>query len=102
MNAKWINLLDVSSVRVYNDTMKNKAAVALGRITSERKKRTSVENGRKASQIRARLTIYGHEDMSDKEFEFFKTWLTKVIPQTTKNKRGELSKVFRQTLYKTS
>jgi hypothetical protein len=50
--------------------------------------------------VRARLTIYGHEEMSDKEFKFFKKWLTNVVPETAKNKRGELSKVFRQTLYK--
>jgi len=55
---------------------------------------------RTKDQIRARLTIYGHEEMSDKEFKFFKKWLTIVIPQTAKNKRGELSKIFRQTLYK--
>lgn len=51
-------------------------------------------------QIRARLTIYGHEDMSDKEFKQFKMWITKLVPATAKNKRGELSKIFRQTLYK--
>lgn len=55
---------------------------------------------KKKEEIRARLTIYGHEEMSDKEFKFFKKWLTQVVPATAKNKRGELSKVFRQTLYK--
>jgi len=80
--------------------MKNINAQKLGKIKSKRKAKTSAENGRKANEIRARLTIYGHEDMSDKEFEFFKKWLTKVIPQTAQNKRGELSKIFRQTLYK--
>ena len=52
------------------------------------------------NSIRARLTIYGHAEMTDKEFKFFIKWLTTVVPQTAKNKRGELSKVFRQTLYK--
>ncbi len=52
------------------------------------------------NSIRARLTIYGHEEMSDKEFKFFKKWITTVVPQTAKNKRGELSKIFRQTLFK--
>lgn len=56
----------------------------------------------KKNSIRARLTIYGHDEMSDKEFAFFKKWLTKVVPATAKNKRGELSKVFRQTLFKQS
>ena len=51
-------------------------------------------------QVRARLTIYGHAEMSDKEFKFFKKWLTIVVPQTAKEDRGALSKVFRQTLYK--
>ena len=55
---------------------------------------------KKQNKIRARLTIYNHEDMSDKEFRFFKKWLTIVVPATAKNKRGELSKVFRQTLFK--
>lgn len=54
----------------------------------------------KKNTIRARLTIYGHDEMSDKEFKSFKKWLTVVVPSTAKNKRGELSKVFRQTLYK--
>ena len=49
--------------------------------------------------IRARLVIYGHEEMSDKEFKFFKKWITKIVPETAKNKRGDLSKVFKQTLY---
>ena len=80
--------------------MKNKSAQELGKMTSLRKKKSSANNGRKASEIRARLTIYGHDEMSDSEFKFFKKWITLVIPQTAKNKRGELSKIFRQTLYK--
>lgn len=78
----------------------NKSAKELGSIKSKRKAKTSAENGLKNKNIRARLTIYGHEEMSDKEFDFFKVWLTKVVPQTAKNKRGDLSRVFRQTLYK--
>jgi len=80
--------------------MKNKSAQELGSIKSVRKSKTSAENGKKAESIRARLTIYGHEEMSDKEFNFFKKWITTVVPQTAQNKRGELSKIFRQTLYK--
>ena len=78
----------------------NKAAQELGKITSKRKKKTSAENGRKASEIRARLTIYRHEDMSDTEFKFFKKWITEIVYSTASHKRGELSKVFRQTLFK--
>lgn len=78
----------------------NKSAQELGKITSLRKKKTSAENGGKADRIRARLTIYGHEEMSDKEFQVFKDWITNVVPATAKNKRGELSKIHRQTLYK--
>lgn len=78
----------------------NTSAKELGSIKSKRKAKTSAENGLKNKDIRARLTIYGHEEMSDKEFEFFKKWITQVVTQTAKNKRGELSKVFRQTLYK--
>ena len=81
---------------------KNPSAVSLGKIKSPRKAKTSAENGKKVAQIRARLTIYGHEDMSDKEFKFFKTWITKIVPQTAENKRGDLSKIFRQTLFKQS
>ncbi len=54
----------------------------------------------KKQQIRARLTVYDHSKMSDKEFKFFKQWVKKIVPETAKNKRGELSKVFRQTLFK--
>jgi hypothetical protein len=78
----------------------NKEAQKLGKIKSKRKAKTSAENGRKLNEIRARLTIYGHEDMSDKEFKFFKKWITIVVPETAKQKRGDLSKVFRQTLFK--
>ena len=66
-------------------------------------KTTSLQNNYhfgKKNRVRARLTVYGHEDMSDSEFRMFKSWLTKIVPQTAKHKRGELSKVFRQTLYK--
>ena len=80
----------------------NKSAQALGSIKSKRKALSSKENGSKRSEIRARLTVYGHEDMSDKEFKFFKKWITEVVPQTAQNRRGDLSKIFRQTLYKLS
>lgn len=80
--------------------MVNKHAQALGRKTSARKKKTSAENGTKVNSIRARLTIYGHEDMSDAEFKFFKEWITKVVPETATHKRGDLSRIFRQTLFK--
>jgi hypothetical protein len=79
----------------------NKSAQELGKIKSVRKSKTSAENGRKAGEIRARLTIYGHEEMSDKEFAFFKKWVTIIVPSIAEQKRGDLSKVFRQTLYKT-
>ena len=78
----------------------NKSAQKLGKIKSIRKSKTSAENGRKGNEIRARLTIYGHEEMSDKEFKFFKKWITEIVGNTATHKRGELSKIFRQTLYK--
>ena len=80
--------------------MKNPSAVLLGKIRTPKKAKTSAENGKKVDQIRARLTVYDHQDMSDKEFKFFKKWITEVVPQTAENKRGELSKIFRQTLYR--
>lgn len=80
----------------------NKSAQQLGSIKSKRKAKTSAENGKKLNEIRARLTIYGHEEMSDKEFVFFKKWITQIVPSTAKQKRGELSKIFKQTLYKQS
>ena len=79
---------------------RSEAARALGSIRTKKKSKSSAANGGKVDQIRARLTIYGHGEMSDKEFSFFKKWLTELVPSTAKNKRGELSKVFRQTLYK--
>jgi len=78
----------------------NKNAQKLGKITSLRKKKTSAENGKKLNNIRARLTVYGHEDMTDSEFKFFKKWLTEIVSETAKHNRGDLSKIFRQTLYK--
>ena len=93
-------MIDKASVRVYYGEMKNKSAVALGKKTSLRKKKTSAENGKKIDEIRARLTIYGHADMNENEFSFFKKWITTIVPDTAKHKRGELSKIFRQTLYK--
>jgi len=79
---------------------RSEAAQALGRIKTVKKSKTSAENGRKVDEIRARLTIYGHADMTDNEFDFFKKWIMKIVPDTAKHKRGELSKIFRQTLYK--
>lgn len=87
-------------VRVYNINMKNINAQKLGKIKSKRKTKTSAENGRKANEIRARLTVYGHEDMTDKEFKFFKKWIKEIVGHTATYKRGELSKIFRQTIYK--
>lgn len=78
----------------------NKNAQKLGKITSLRKKKTSAENGKNLNNIRARLTIYSHEDMTDSEFKFFNKWLTEIVAETAKHKRGDLSKIFRQTLYK--
>lgn len=52
------------------------------------------------NSIRARLTIYGHEEMSDKEFTFFKKWIREIVSHTADHKRGELSRIFRQTLFK--
>lgn len=78
----------------------NKEAQKLGKITSLRKKKTSAENGKKNKNIRARLTVYGHEDMTDKEFKFFKKWITVIVKDTAVHKRGDLSRIFRQTLYK--
>lgn len=78
----------------------NKNAQKLGKITSLRKKKTSAENGKKLNNIRARLTVYGHEDMTDSEFKFFKKWITEIVSETAKHNRGDLSKIFKQTLYK--
>ena len=50
--------------------------------------------------ICARLVIHNHEQLTDKELRQLKRWLTKAVPEIAKYKRGELSKQFRQTLYK--
>lgn len=80
--------------------MKNINAQALGSITSKRKAKSSKENGFKKNDIRARLTIYRHEEMSDKEFKFFKKWIMEMAEATQKTNRGDLSTIFRVTLYK--
>lgn len=51
------------------------------------------------SKIRARLVIHNHEKMSDKEFKFFKKWIKSVAEEMQKHKRGDLSKLFRATLF---
>ena len=78
----------------------NKEAQKLGRIKSKRKSKTSAENGRKLNDIRARLTIYGHEQMTFKEFAQFKKWIKAIAEDLQTQKRGELSNVFRATLFK--
>ena len=84
--------------------MKNPSAVKLGRIggskKSPKKAVASRQNGKNKDNIRARLTIYAHEEMSDKEFKSFNKWLTTNLPIIAVHKRGELSRVFRATLYK--
>ena len=55
---------------------------------------------KKPNSIRARLTIYGHEKMSDKQFKLFKSWILETAKVMQKHKRGELSETFRATLYK--
>lgn len=78
----------------------NKSAQKLGSIKSKRKSKTSAENGRKLKNIRARLTIYGHEEMTDKEFNFFKKWIKALGEEMQIQKRGDLSKIFRATFFK--
>lgn len=50
--------------------------------------------------IRARLTIYGHEEMSAKELRFFKKWICSLADEMQTHKKGDLSKKFLATLYK--
>ena len=54
----------------------------------------------KKNNIQARLTIYGHEEMSDKQFKLFKNWIKEVAAEMQTQKRGDLSKIFRATLFK--
>lgn len=54
----------------------------------------------KKEQLRAILTICGHEDMDDKEFRFFKKWIKSQAEQLQKYKRGDLSKRFHARLFK--
>lgn len=79
----------------------NKSAQALGKIKSIRKKKTSAENGRKAEDIRARLSIYGLPELNEKEFAIFKDWLKKTTQELIKEKDHKIySKRYRATLYK--
>lgn len=50
--------------------------------------------------IRARLTIYGHGELKGKELRSFKDWIQAVATELKLHKPGDLSKVFRATLYK--
>ena len=51
-------------------------------------------------EIRARLTIYHHEELKGKELRFFKKWILAVATELQAHKAGNLSKIFRATLYK--
>lgn len=77
-----------------------KKTISLGAIIKATQKLERRRVKKAESSIRARLTIYGHSEMSNEEFKFFKKWLTIIVPSTASAKRGDLSKVFRQTLYK--
>lgn len=50
--------------------------------------------------IQARLTVYGHEEMTDKQFRLFKRWIKAVAEEMQQQKRGDLSKRYRATLFK--
>lgn len=54
----------------------------------------------KKNSIRARLTIYRHEDMTSTQLRGFKVWIKSLSEALQNHKQGELSKVFRATLYK--
>jgi hypothetical protein len=51
-------------------------------------------------KIQAQLIIHDHGKMSDKQFKLFKRWIKSVASEMQKHKRGELSKIFRATLFK--
>ena len=54
----------------------------------------------KTQKIRARLTIYNHEELKGSKLAFFRKWIKAVAQEMQTQKPGELSKVFRATLYK--
>lgn len=79
----------------------NKHAQKLGKITSNRKKKTSAENGRKAEEIRARLYINDISGMSKQELSQFKKWLKRLVLElTTEKDLNIFAKRYRATLYK--
>lgn len=55
---------------------------------------------KRKSMIRARLTVYGHEDMKVAELKFFKKWVLMIAEELQKQKQGDLNRVWRATLFK--
>lgn len=53
-------------------------------------------------EIQARLTVYGHGEMTDTQFKLFKKWIKATAEDMQKQKRGDLSKRYRATLFKVS
>lgn len=53
----------------------------------------------KKTKIRARLTIWGHDELKGAELRKFRKWV-KMLGETLPNyKAGDISKVFKATLY---
>lgn len=55
---------------------------------------------KKTDEIRARLTVHGMGEMTTKEFNLFRRWLTALAKEMAKEKQEIFSKRFRATLYK--
>lgn len=55
---------------------------------------------KRKSMIRARLTVYGHEDMTAKELKFFKKWVLMIAEELQNQEQGDLNRVWRATLFK--
>lgn len=55
----------------------------------------------KKQEIRARLVVNSHEEMTDSEFKFFRKWIKSVAEEMQVQKRGSLSKKYKATLFKT-
>ena len=55
---------------------------------------------KKKDEIQARLTVYGMNEMSLKQFRFYRNWIRAIYEEMKTADRKDYSKVWRATLYK--
>lgn len=55
---------------------------------------------KKKNSIRARLTVYGLQEMDTRQLNFFRKWIMAIATEMKTAKPKDYSKIFRATLFK--